>query len=276
MKSSLCRTLCAAFLLALPGGSLLALENGPGTNSRAVFPVSGLRALPSASDEVVGPALRAHAGLMQAVAALRAGLPAEALGGLGEAAPLDGNTGAVATYFYAEALVRVAHPENALYYYNDFLARFPGHALCDDVLLGMAFVYLEAGRAQDAAHWLERLVGDCPQGDRVPLARMLLERLAQGGRPVVIRTVADGDGRATADRTGSRPVDDGRESRLDAREKLLAAAEQKLDVDRKRVLALEARLLAQKQQLDGLEKTLAARTLALDKREKELKDFENR
>jgi len=278
------KAILAGVLLAAVCVSMLAgIASG---DARTVRDVSALRQVPDEGGARIEEAMRNSPTVMQGVAALKAGALPAAVAALGESIAEDGNTGAVARYLYAEALVRMGRPANALYYYNEFMSRWPGHPLADDLLVGIALVYLESGRDGDAESWLRRVITDCPQGDRLPLARLLL--------------VGNGSGRgASSDRESSDPsmnssrsadkLDTGelslrdrakaldeRESRIEARERLLADAEKKLEIDRKRVLDIENTLLGRKQQLDTREKALDARATALDKREKELKDFENR
>ena len=275
------RMILAGLALTMLFVSLMASVAGGDT--RTGLDVSAMRQLPDEGGALINEAMRRSPTLMQGIAALRAGALADSIGALGEAALETGNTGAVARYFYAEALARLGKSANALYYYNEFLSRWPGHPLADDVLLGVALVYLEAGRPADAGHWLRRIITDCPQGDRVPLARLILG----GGGAAGVREPAQRSGvnsvqsadtlqereRGLQDR--GRALDE-RESRIEARERLLADAEKKLEIDRQRVLDTENTLLARKQQLDTREKALDTRAAALDKREKELKDFENR
>lgn len=257
-------------------------------DTRATDAVSALRQLPDEGGALIGDAMKRSPALMQGVAALRAGALADSIGALGEAVREAGNTGAVARYFYAEALARLGKAGNALFYYNEFLSNWPGHPLADDVLLGIALVYIEAGRMNDAEPWLRRMLTDCPQGDRLPLARLLLEGRTFSGHPGASSQTPDAkqnlkstspaatmDVREDGLHARSKTLDD-RESSLDARERLIADAEKKLEVDRKRVIAMEGLVLAKKQHLDTREKALDARASALDKREKELKDFENR
>lgn len=268
------RMIVSGWILTSFFASLLA--GGAGGDTRFMQNVSALRQLPDEGGAAISQAMRRSPALLQGIVTLKTGAVADSIGALSEAASEKKESQAVAQYFYAEALSRLKKFTNAIYHYSEFLSNWPRHPLADDVVLGLALVYLETGRLSQAESWLRRLITEYPEGDRVPLARLLLEKIAAngfraGGESFALNATADTLKERERKLQNLGKDLDLRMSRIEARERLLADAENKLEMDRQRILAAEAKLATLKQQLDKREKELAMKTALINKREKELK-----